>query len=200
MERPDHKLTAIVEAAQQTFLAYGYDNASMDKIALAAGVSKRTVYNRFSSKEELFGATIDEVCRSMKPIDLDVIEASLPPEQIVRELSLNFVRGLCSADSISLRRLAMFEAERNPEIGRTYLDHGPIAMVREFLPVMARFAGRMNLTVTDPEEAIWRLGALITEPLYIKVMLGDTPDDLEGAIVAQVDSGLAAFKAIYRDA
>ena len=75
----DEKEAAILEAALTTFLAKGYDAASMDTIALTAGVSKRTVYNRFRSKEELFAATIDESCRRILPVDVDTIEHSLPP-------------------------------------------------------------------------------------------------------------------------
>src|SRR5665648_745644 len=38
----------------------GYELASMDKIAETAGVSKRTVYNHFGSKENLFQAIVDD--------------------------------------------------------------------------------------------------------------------------------------------
>lgn len=37
----------------------GYDNASMDRIAELACASKRTVYNHFPSKEELFRAVLE---------------------------------------------------------------------------------------------------------------------------------------------
>jgi len=48
------KRESILDAAQQAFIDEGYDNASMDRIAEIAGASKRTVYNHFPSKEELF--------------------------------------------------------------------------------------------------------------------------------------------------
>jgi len=47
-----HKL--IIEKAVEVFISKGYDSASMDGIAETAGVSKRTVYNHFQSKENLF--------------------------------------------------------------------------------------------------------------------------------------------------
>ncbi len=50
------KRESILDGAQQVFLDVGYDNASMDRIAEIAGASKRTVYNHFASKEELFKA------------------------------------------------------------------------------------------------------------------------------------------------
>ena len=42
----------------QVFVDEGYERASMDRIAEAAGASKRTVYNYYPSKEILFRAVI----------------------------------------------------------------------------------------------------------------------------------------------
>ncbi|EHU9516884.1 TetR/AcrR family transcriptional regulator [Vibrio vulnificus] len=51
--RSEEKREAILTAAKQAFLEFGVQNTSMDKLAALAGVSKRTVYNHFSSKEAL---------------------------------------------------------------------------------------------------------------------------------------------------
>ena len=45
---------AIVDAAQDLFLQRGFGAVSMDELAEAAGVARRTLYNQFSSKEEIF--------------------------------------------------------------------------------------------------------------------------------------------------
>lgn len=52
------KRQVILDGAIAVFTEYGYDAASMDKIAEAAGVSKRTVYNHFLSKESLFQTVV----------------------------------------------------------------------------------------------------------------------------------------------
>lgn len=52
------KQTSILDAAAQIFSHNGYDNTSMDRIAEIAGASKRTVYNHFPSKEDLFKAVL----------------------------------------------------------------------------------------------------------------------------------------------
>lgn len=52
------KQQAIIDGAVQVFTDVGYDKASMDMIAEVAGVSKRTVYNHFLSKENLFQEVI----------------------------------------------------------------------------------------------------------------------------------------------
>jgi AcrR family transcriptional regulator len=45
---------AIVEAAVRLFLERGFGSVSMDDLAAAAGVARRTLYNQFTSKEEIF--------------------------------------------------------------------------------------------------------------------------------------------------
>jgi TetR/AcrR family transcriptional regulator of autoinduction and epiphytic fitness len=45
---------AIVAAAERLFLERGFGLVSMDELAEAAGVARRTLYNQFASKEEIF--------------------------------------------------------------------------------------------------------------------------------------------------
>ena len=52
------KRESILAAAVQVFVEEGFDNASMDRISERANASKRTVYNHFTSKDELFHAVI----------------------------------------------------------------------------------------------------------------------------------------------
>src|ERR1700674_1008401 len=46
--------SAIIDAAERLFLQRGFGSVSMDELAEAAGVARRTLYNQFSSKEEIF--------------------------------------------------------------------------------------------------------------------------------------------------
>ena len=45
---------AIVEAAERLFLERGFGSVTMDELAEAAWVARRTLYNQFASKEEIF--------------------------------------------------------------------------------------------------------------------------------------------------
>ncbi|WP_286263758.1 TetR/AcrR family transcriptional regulator [Thalassotalea atypica] len=61
LTRSDMKRIAIVDAATLEFQLKGFKIASMDDIAKRAQVSKRTVYNHFSSKEQLFNAILTQM-------------------------------------------------------------------------------------------------------------------------------------------
>lgn len=193
----DEKEAAIIAAARTTFLSRGFDTASMDAIALSAGVSKRTVYNRFRSKEELFAATILQTCRRVLPLDVDELDISQAPTDLFHQLSLNFLSGILEPEAIALRRIAAFEAARTPALGKSYLEHGPRFMVEVSKPILEKIIERHQFAIDNVEQAIWRLGSLITEPLYTVVLMGQTPTQLERAIEVQIDSGLDAFFKIY---
>lgn len=57
----DRKRQAIIDAAIAAFRTAGFEATSMDKIAAEAGVSKRTVYNHFPSKDELFNHILQQL-------------------------------------------------------------------------------------------------------------------------------------------
>lgn len=68
------KRESILNGAIEVFTEMGYDNASMDKIADIAGVSKRTVYNHFLNKENLFQEVVAKFLAEqqiLKQIDYD---------------------------------------------------------------------------------------------------------------------------------
>lgn len=50
----------ILEAAQSLFLRYGYSRVVMDDIVRELAISKKTIYNHFSSKADLLMAGIDQ--------------------------------------------------------------------------------------------------------------------------------------------
>lgn len=58
----------IINAARELFKTYGFKKVSMDEIARKAGVTKRTVYKYFSSKQELLKFFINEELINMKKI------------------------------------------------------------------------------------------------------------------------------------
>ena len=58
----------IINAARELFKNYGFKKVSMDEIAREAGVTKRTVYKYFASKQDLLKFFINEELINMKKI------------------------------------------------------------------------------------------------------------------------------------
>ena len=78
------KRDEIIKGAESVFMRMGYELASMDKIAAEAGVSKRTVYNHFGSKEYLFEVIIDELLSQRKGLETIKYDADKTLEEQLR--------------------------------------------------------------------------------------------------------------------
>ena len=55
----------ILSAATEEFLKYGFMDASMRRIASAAGMSASGLYKHFASKEEMFSALVEPACQGL---------------------------------------------------------------------------------------------------------------------------------------
>jgi AcrR family transcriptional regulator len=62
LNKARHK-TAILDAAEKLFLAKGFDATSIDDVAKEARLTKRTLYQYFTSKEDLFYAVALKAAR-----------------------------------------------------------------------------------------------------------------------------------------
>lgn len=111
----DRKRDDIVRAAVEEFRTAGYEATSMDRIAQAAGVSKRTVYNHFPSKEELFALMLEQLWAS-SAASVDVAyRPDLPLAQQLRQLLMQKLELLGDASFIDLARVAMAEIIHAPD-------------------------------------------------------------------------------------
>lgn len=111
----DRKREAIVRAAVDEFRSAGFDATSMDRIAAAAGVSKRTVYNHFPSKDELFGLTLEHLWESSAGSEDLAYRADLPLDKQLRQLLMQKLELLGDPSFIDLARVAMAEIIHSPE-------------------------------------------------------------------------------------
>ncbi|MGX5637603.1 TetR/AcrR family transcriptional regulator [Brevundimonas diminuta ATCC 11568] len=107
--RTDRSRTLILDAAEAAFRELGYAGASVEEIALRAGLTRKTVYNLFSSKEEIALQLIarveagDQTYRERLASGEDVLS--------LLETVLLDSAGWCLANP-SLARLALAPAER----------------------------------------------------------------------------------------
>ena len=75
---------AIVEAATRLFLEHGFGSVSMDELAEAAGLARRTLYNQFTSKEEIFREMLLRVSGHLEEVFPPGIETQGGVEEVLR--------------------------------------------------------------------------------------------------------------------
>ena len=82
----------ILNAAKKLFTNYGFKRVSMDEIASEAGVTKKTVYTYFSSKEELLKYCIKEELQNMRKIIENVESKKLDFMETVQQVIYNLLK------------------------------------------------------------------------------------------------------------
>ena len=115
-KRSEIRRQAIVRAAAGVFQEKGYLGTSMEEIATTAGVSKQTIYNHFSDKEQLFFEIVRQVVLTLD--NTDEVERDL------RRLARIFIAALMDPKLLQLRRLVIANADRLPELGTAWYEQG----------------------------------------------------------------------------
>ncbi len=82
----------ILASAKSLFTKYGFKKVSMDEIASDAGVTKKTVYTYFSSKEELLKYCIKEELENMRKIIENVESKKLDFMETVHQVIYNLLK------------------------------------------------------------------------------------------------------------
>jgi TetR/AcrR family transcriptional regulator len=115
----DDKRRAILDRSAELFSEYGYDRASMNKIANACGVSKANLYHYYKDKDEL----LFDVIRFHLEELLDVVDAAnrpdLAPEACLRELVAALLEAYRDADaqhSVQISSMRYLPEERQTEL------------------------------------------------------------------------------------
>lgn len=197
--RSDRKRKALL-AATEVFLDKGYDCTSMDDVAAKAAVSKPTVYKYFSDKERLFaeivGATTGEIDDLVRLVAESVVEKTSVDSGLI-VLARRFMSALMQPRILQLRRLVMANAERFPDVGRSWYEQ---SFERVLATLAIRFqdlAHRRLLQVNDPLLAANHfVGMLLCTPIDKAMFTGDnssSPEELERYAVAAVRAFLAGY-------
>ena len=96
MTLSEKKRLQIIASAEALFASSGLESTSMDQIAAHAGVSKRTVYNHFATKTELFAAILEAMFGKVEQGPLIAYDATRPIDQQLAEIAQQEVAMLSS--------------------------------------------------------------------------------------------------------
>jgi len=193
---------AVVDAARTLFLRQGYAGTTMEQIAAAARLTKRTVYNNYGDKDALFRRVVADVlayaeafARGLhEEFTAGVTAANLRAtlDDLARRLALGIVR----PEVIALRRLLIGEARAFPRLGAEYFDRAPGQVLDALASGFAQLDRRRLLRIDNPRRAAAHFAYLVAgEPLDRAMLVGTVPP--KAAIIAGARDGVETFVARY---
>jgi AcrR family transcriptional regulator len=132
------KKRQILDGARQVFLLNGYAEASMDEIAVQAGVSKGTLYNHFDSKDDLFrsliGAEAGRIIRELPSPDLEDPNSAAA----LRQIGIAILKVMEAPATVATLRLVIGALGRFPRLGEEFFTQtlGPtVERIAEYLDI-----------------------------------------------------------------
>jgi TetR/AcrR family transcriptional repressor of mexJK operon len=179
---------AVVEAARSLFLTKGYAGTTMDEIAAAAGLTKRTLYNNYADKDQLFTLIVADV----------IAFAEAFARGLHDELGSAVTAGNLRAtlDDLAQRMARMIA---RPALAAEYFDRAPGQVIDALAKGFARLGRAGLLTLSDPHRAAAQFAYLIVgESLDRAMLTGVLPPAEEISTCAR--EGVETFLARYATA
>jgi AcrR family transcriptional regulator len=88
---PDKQRSKIARVFERHFRHFGFKKTTVDDVAAELGVSKKTIYNHFRSKEEIFTYIISKKARARKKmVEREIMDIGSAEEKLETMIRINF--------------------------------------------------------------------------------------------------------------
>jgi AcrR family transcriptional regulator len=180
----------LVAVAGEMFLQKGYRATTMDDIAQCAGMSKKTVYQIFAAKSELFDALLTEW---FAPFTIPVEADGRPPREVLIDLLGRLVNFALTERQISMTRLLIAETPHSEDIAlaleRQGIGRGKGALERW----LAAEAALGTFKIDDPEDAASVLLFSAAGDYLLGLLLRTRPPPSPEQVAVRVGRAVATF-------
>jgi AcrR family transcriptional regulator len=185
----------LIEVAAAMFMRRGFDGTSIDAVADAVSMSKRTVYARYRDKNELFSAVLRHLIeRWLAPINRFQSGTS-ELEPMLMEIGRHLLASALAPQAVSLHRIIIGESERRPEFGKLANAEGRQPAVRAIAAALRRHAPKLR--VDDFDRAAEQFMSLVIDSsLRLAALgIGSGAASIEDRVRAAVDLFLNGARA-----
>lgn len=182
----------LIEVGTRLFLQDGFEATSIDNIANVAGISKRTFYQRFSSKSDLFTAVVIQfVEEKLKGLKLKPVGSD--PQEQLEAIAIQLFKVCTDPHVIALDRMVIAEVKRFPELGRVVFDFGVPQAIGPISAAIERLRPRPKFTRSEFDYAAdFFLHAVILGPMR-RVTLGIEDSRMTASRIARLKFAVRLF-------
>lgn len=174
LKRYEEKFEKTLDAAKRLFLSEGYQKTSMDRVAVAAKVTKQTVYRYFPSKVDLLKA----VLMRMAPEGRDHSFGDGSVQEELEAFANGFLTLHMTEERLGLFKLILTESSHIRELGETFFKIAPSARKKS---LSAYFSEKLVTDVPDRDANIFS-AMLLSDRNNILMGVSPVPDADEIAV------------------
>jgi AcrR family transcriptional regulator len=195
-EEDSSKRRQILDGARKVFMDLGFDGASMNEIARAAGVSKGTLYVYFADKSRLFEAIVEDEALEKGKIAYN-LDPSRDVETTLREFGQTYIGSICRPGGGSSIRTVMAIAERMPEVGRRFYENVLAKSINRLAEYLQAHVQPNDLAIDDCQLAA-QFMQMCQATLFLPFVFQAEPAPSAERIARVVDSATRIFLQTYR--
>ncbi len=190
------KRRQILDGARRMFLAKGFEGASMQDVARAAGVSKGTLYVYFDNKEAMFEALVAAECGRLQQAIRSLGAGTSEVGHELRLIGLHLARVLLQDEMLAAMRMMIGAGDRFPALARQVHEAGPARSAQTLAEYLAARAARGDLRIDDCQQAAREFLDLVFAGLQRRGLLMMPPLS-EAETEAHVTRRVGHFLQIY---
>lgn len=195
--RTGRKFDQVLAGAREVFMADGFEGASVDDIARAAGVSKATLYSYFPDKKLLFMEVARHECQRMAEETAARIDGSAPASEVLTMAAVEIVSFLTSAFGIQIYRICVAEAERFPELGQAFYESGPMRGRERLAEYLRKACSRGELKIDNVMLAAEQFSEMCKCRLWTRAVFGLQTEFTREEITCVAREATTTFLARY---
>lgn len=171
------RIDTLLGAATRVFLREGYGAASIDKVAHEAGVSTRTIYERFKNKADLLAAVITrlverDVATALATAELERLEL----KQALIAIGETITGRACHPDAAALFRIVATEAQRFPALAAKMRDSTKARIDDAIANYFRGQIRRGKLSLCDPDRAAALFMQMVCAELHECLLFGSAEE------------------------
>jgi AcrR family transcriptional regulator len=191
--RPSDRREALLQAAAEVFFEQGFVATSIGAIIERAGGSKRNIYSEFGNKEGLFSAIVTNTAdRALSTLAIEQIEGRDLQETLTafgRQLMAIYM----SPTLIGVYRIAVTEANRFPDLVKSFYEQGPGRAASQLAEVLEGAKERGEIRADDCLRVAGHFVGMIRDNPHLQVVLGLRPPPSEQEVREAVASAVEIF-------
>jgi TetR/AcrR family transcriptional regulator, mexJK operon transcriptional repressor len=144
----------LLNVALDIFLEKGFEQTTMEEIAIRVGMSKRTVYARYEDKPRLFKAAVQRAVERYT-VPRSAVEALATDnlEETLAAVARQRIANVATPVATKLQRILTAQSYRFPELFHAAFDEGAGPTINFLKDLFVHYSKQGKINVTEPRRA-----------------------------------------------
>jgi TetR/AcrR family transcriptional repressor of mexJK operon len=179
-EQQEQRHEELLNVALDIFLERGFEQTTMEEVAIQVGMSKRTVYARYEDKATLFKAAVKRAAERYT-VPREEVEAIATDnlEETLAAIARMRIANLTKPIVIKLQRILNAQSYRFPELFKATIEEGAGPTIHFLQDLFERYSREGKISVSEPHRAATAFLSLVVGGPARIIISGNKVDEAQ---------------------